>query len=72
MQVQERPDVREEIKQPYFYQGSQWKWSFTLSAEIWNGRLAMIGFLAATFIEIVTRHGYLHVLEFLTGTDIAP
>nr|WP_083896860.1 chlorophyll a/b-binding protein [Oscillatoria acuminata] len=60
------------MKQPYFDQGSQWKWGFTPSAEIWNGRLAMIGFLAATLIEIATGQGYLRFLGFLTGTDIAP
>lgn len=72
MQVKEGSDVNEEVKQPYFYQGSRWKWGFTPSAEIWNGRLAMIGFLAATFVEIATGHGYLRFLGFLTGTDIAP
>lgn len=72
MPVQERPDVREEIKQPYFSQGSQWKWGFTPSAEIWNGRLAMVGFLAATLIEVATGNGYLRFLGFLTGNDIAP
>ncbi|MBW4550386.1 MAG: hypothetical protein KME35_04655 [Aphanocapsa sp. GSE-SYN-MK-11-07L] len=57
MQINERPDLRDEVKQPYFYQGTQWNWGFSPSAEIWNGRLAMIGFLAATFIEIATGHG---------------
>lgn len=72
MQAPERSDMREEVKQPYFSQGSQWKWGFTPSAEIWNGRLAMIGFLAATLVELATGHGYLRFLGFLTGTDIAP
>lgn len=72
MEVKERPDMRDEVKQPYFYQGTQWKWGFNPSAEIWNGRLAMIGFLAATIVEIVTGHGYLRFLGFLTGTDITP
>jgi heme oxygenase len=72
MQVQDRSNAREEVKQPYLYQGSQWKWGFTPSAEIWNGRLAMLGFLIATLIELFTGHGYLRVLGLLSGTDIAP
>ncbi len=37
-----------------------WRWGFTPQAEIWNGRLAMIGFLAATLIELFTGQGFLH------------
>ena len=29
-----------------------WQWGFTPGAEIWNGRLAMIGFSAAALIEL--------------------
>jgi hypothetical protein len=72
MQLNDQPAMRDEVKQPYFYQGSKWQWGFTPSAEIWNGRLAMIGFLAATFVELVTGNGYLRFLGLLTGNDIAP
>lgn len=72
MQVQEKSEANREIQQPYVYQGTQWKWGFTPSAEIWNGRLAMLGFLAVTLIEIATGCGYLRFLGLLTGTDIAP
>jgi hypothetical protein len=37
-----------------------WNWGFTSSAESWNGRLAMIGFLAAIVIEFVSGQGLLH------------
>ncbi|MDJ0735291.1 MAG: chlorophyll a/b-binding protein [Nostocaceae cyanobacterium] len=37
-----------------------WRWGFTPQAEIWNGRLAMIGFLAAALIELFTGEGFLH------------
>ncbi len=37
-----------------------WRWGFTPQAEIWNGRLAMIGFLAAALIELFTGQGFLH------------
>lgn len=32
------------------------------SAEIWNGRLAMLGFLAAVIVELMTGQGILHWL----------
>ena len=37
-----------------------WQWGFTQGAEIWNGRLAMFGFLAAALIEIFSGQGFLH------------
>jgi hypothetical protein len=39
-----------------------WSWGFTKGAENWNGRLAMIGFLAILITEIITKKS---VLEFL-------
>jgi hypothetical protein len=35
------------------------------SAEIWNGRLAMIGFLAAVIVELVTGQGFVHWLGLI-------
>ncbi|MDX2096616.1 MAG: chlorophyll a/b-binding protein [Leptolyngbyaceae cyanobacterium bins.59] len=37
-----------------------WKFGFTPQAEIWNGRLAMIGFAAALIIELTSGQGVLH------------
>ncbi|MEC4891952.1 MAG: high light inducible protein [Oscillatoria sp. PMC 1051.18] len=37
-----------------------WKFGFTPQAEIWNGRLAQIGFLAAVLIELFSGQGLLH------------
>ncbi|EFA68949.1 high light inducible protein [Cylindrospermopsis raciborskii S07] len=37
-----------------------WCWGFTPQAEIWNGRLAMIGFVSATLIELFSGQGFLH------------
>ena len=37
-----------------------WRWGFTPQAEVWNGRLAMIGFLAAVAIELFSGQGFLH------------
>lgn len=39
-----------------------WKWGFTLGAENWNGRLAMLGFTAALIAELATGQGVLHWL----------
>lgn len=52
-------DLLPEIKEPYYYAGSRWRWGFRPSAEIWNGRLAMIGFFATAVIEISDRSGLL-------------
>lgn len=37
-----------------------WKFGFTPQAEIWNGRLAALGFLAAVLIELLSGQGLLH------------
>lgn len=36
------------------------KFGFTPQAENWNGRLAMIGFIAAVITEYITGQGVLH------------
>ena len=42
-----------------------WVWGFTTSAENWNGRLAMLGFLGTIMIELVTNKGILHLLGLI-------
>lgn len=37
-----------------------WRFGFTPQAEIWNGRLAMLGFLAVVLIELLSDQGFLH------------
>jgi Chlorophyll A-B binding protein len=37
-----------------------WVWGFTPQAEIWNGRFAMLGFVAALITEIASSQGVLH------------
>ena len=39
---------------------STWRWGFTPQAEIWNGRFAMIGFIAALITEYYSGQGVLH------------
>lgn len=37
-----------------------WKFGFTPQAELWNGRLAMIGFVSALAVELFSGQGVLH------------
>ena len=57
--VKERPNVLPEIKEPYYYAGTKWRWGFQPSAEIWNGRLAMIGFFITLLYEAFNHTGLL-------------
>ncbi|MCM1984818.1 ferrochelatase [Lyngbya confervoides] len=46
------------------YPQERWEWGLTNAAERWNGRLAMIGFLAL-MLELFSGHGPLHSLGLL-------
>jgi ferrochelatase len=46
------------------YPPEQWEWGMTVSAEVWNGRLAMIGILAV-LLEMIVGQGPLHALGLL-------
>jgi protoporphyrin/coproporphyrin ferrochelatase len=46
------------------YPQENWQWGMTTSAEVWNGRIAMLGFIAL-MIEMITRHGLLHAIGLL-------
>jgi Chlorophyll A-B binding protein len=39
---------------------NRWVWGFTPQAEIWNGRLAMLGFSSVVVIAYLYRQGVLH------------
>jgi Chlorophyll A-B binding protein len=39
---------------------NRWVWGFTPQAEIWNGRLAMLGFSSVVVTEYLSRQGVLH------------
>lgn len=41
------------------------KFGFTDYAEVWNGRLAMIGFITAIIVEMNTGHGVLRQLGLM-------
>ena len=46
------------------YPQERWQWGLTTFAEVWNGRLAMVGFVALLF-EMVTGQGFLHFVGIL-------
>jgi hypothetical protein len=39
---------------------NRWRWGFSPQAENWNGRFAMIGFMAILLTELATSQGILH------------
>ncbi|MDF5735239.1 MULTISPECIES: ferrochelatase [unclassified Nostoc] len=46
------------------YPQERWEWGLTTSAEVWNGRIAMLGIIAL-IIELITGHGFLHMIGIL-------
>ncbi len=46
------------------YPQEKWEWGWNNSSEVWNGRLAMIGF-SAFLLELLSGHGPLHALGLL-------
>lgn len=51
-------------KKVRMYPQERWEWGITTSAEVWNGRIAMLGFIAL-LIELVTGQGLLHFIGIL-------
>jgi ferrochelatase len=46
------------------YPQERWEWGMTTAAEVWNGRLAMLGFIAL-IAELISGHGPLHYVGLL-------
>lgn len=46
------------------YPQERWEWGMTTAAEVWNGRLAMIGFMAL-IVELLAGRGPLHFVGLL-------
>ncbi|MBW4487740.1 MAG: ferrochelatase [Trichocoleus desertorum ATA4-8-CV12] len=46
------------------YPQERWEWGLTTAAEVWNGRIAMLGFIAL-MIELLSGHGPLHFVGLL-------
>ncbi len=51
-------------KKVKMYPQERWQWGMTSAAEVWNGRLAMLGFIALV-IELISGHGLLHFVGIL-------
>jgi protoporphyrin/coproporphyrin ferrochelatase len=69
IRAQEQPNIKltEVIRfkqNTKLYPQERWEWGLTNAAEKWNGRLAMIGFLAL-LVELFSGHGPLHSLGLL-------
>ncbi len=54
-----RPEKRVKIYPP-----ERWEWGITPAAEVWNGRMAMLGFIAL-ILELISGHGPLHFVGLL-------
>lgn len=61
MKLADVPQMRKQVK---MYPQERWEWGLTTSAEVWNGRIAMIGFIAL-LIELISGHGPLHFVGLL-------
>ncbi|WP_071517744.1 ferrochelatase [Geitlerinema sp. PCC 9228] len=56
--------VRQPQKKVKMYPQERWEWGLTPTAEVWNGRLAMLGILMLT-IELLSGNGPLHFVGLL-------
>jgi protoporphyrin/coproporphyrin ferrochelatase len=61
MKLDEVPQMEKQVK---MYPQERWEWGMTTAAEVWNGRLAMLGFIAL-IVELVSGHGPLHFVGLL-------
>jgi Chlorophyll A-B binding protein len=50
---------------------NNWQWGFTPQAELWNGRIAMLGFMAALLTEWLSNDGVLHFYNFMHYASVA-
>jgi ferrochelatase len=57
-------DVIHPKKKVKMYPQERWEWGMTTAAEVWNGRLAMIGFLGLV-LELISGQGPLHFVGLL-------
>ena len=57
-------EVAHPSKKVKMYPQERWEWGLTTTAEVWNGRLAMLGMMALLF-ELITGQGPLHFVGLL-------
>jgi Chlorophyll A-B binding protein len=48
-----------------------WRWGFIPQAENWNGRFAMLGFVAALLTEYLSGQGVLHFYNLVQTVTTA-
>jgi protoporphyrin/coproporphyrin ferrochelatase len=61
LKLSEVPQMEKQVK---MYPQESWEWGLTTSAEVWNGRIAMLGFIAL-ILELISGHGPLHFVGLL-------
>ncbi len=57
-------DVYHPPERTKLYPQEKWEWGLTTAAEVWNGRLAMLGFIAI-LVELMSGRGLLHSFGLL-------
>ena len=57
-------EVTHPKKNMKMYPQERWQWGMTTAAEVWNGRLAMLGFIAL-LLELISGNGPLHMVGLL-------
>lgn len=57
-------EVTHPSKNMKMYPQEKWEWGLTTAAEVWNGRFAMLGFMAV-IIELIIGRGPLHLAGIL-------
>jgi ferrochelatase len=57
-------EVTHPKKNMKMYPQERWEWGMTTAAEVWNGRLAMLGFIAL-LLELISGNGPLHLVGLL-------
>jgi protoporphyrin/coproporphyrin ferrochelatase len=61
LELSQVPQMRQKTK---MYPQEKWEWGLTTAAEVWNGRMAMIGFFMIV-LEIFSGRGPLHLAGLL-------
>jgi hypothetical protein len=54
-----------QFRRQYGEYGTKFEFGSNPSSELWNGRLAMVGFLIATVVELTTGQGFLHFMGLM-------
>ena len=57
-------DITHPKKNMKMYPQEKWQWGLTTAAEVWNGRLAMLGFIGL-LVELLSGSGPLHMVGIL-------